>query len=101
MLKQLAVILALLYVPFSSLSYADNALGEEAYAKGQYDVALIEFKDAAENGDMYAQFNMGVLYEHGHGVAQSDMRAAEWYQLAEDNGHPEAALALQLLYEYF
>lgn len=89
---------------FSSLTssvFADNGKGEEAYAAGEYDIALVEFTKAAENDDMNAQYNLGVMYEHGHGVDQSDLKAAEWYQLAADNGHPEAPMALQLLYEYF
>ena len=80
---------------------ADNVKGEEAYAAGNYKVALAEFTKAAGDGDINAQFNLGLMYEHGHGVNQSDLKAAEWYQLAEDNGHPEAPMALQLLYEYF
>tara|TARA_R110002096_G_scaffold416576_2_gene619389 strand:+ start:225139 stop:225414 length:276 start_codon:yes stop_codon:yes gene_type:complete len=84
-----------------SSAHADNAEGEKAYASGDYVTALKEFTEAAENGDMYAQFNLGVMYEHGHGVDQSDLKAGEWYQIAADNGHPEAPMALQLLYEYF
>ena len=80
---------------------ADNVKGEKAYAAGNYEVALVEFTKAADEGDINAQFNLGVMYEHGHGVKQSDLKAAEWYQLAADNGHPEAPMALQLLYEYF
>jgi len=85
----------------TSSVFADNSKGEEAYEAGNYDVALVEFTKAADEGDMNAQFNLGVMYEHGHGVDQSDLKAAEWYQLAADNGHPEAPMALQLLYEYF
>lgn len=80
---------------------ADNLKGEEAYKNGNYEVALKEFTDAASKGDMNAQFNLGLMYEHGHGVDQSDLKAGEWYQMAADNGHPEAPMALQLLYEYF
>jgi len=82
-------------------SYADNGKGELAYANGDYALAFSEFKKAADAGDMNAQYNLGVMYEHGHGVEQSDLTAGEWYQLAADNGHPEAPMALQLLYEYF
>ncbi len=90
-----------LFTSQSMLAHADNAKGEEAYAKGEYAVALVEFTEAAENNDMNAQYNLGVMYEHGHGVKQSDLKAGEWYQLAADNGHPDAPTALQLLYEYF
>ncbi|MBT5073441.1 MAG: sel1 repeat family protein [Kordiimonadaceae bacterium] len=90
---------------FLSLSFqlanADNAKGEEAYEKGDYELALSEFIKAAEEEDMNAQYNLGVMYEHGHGVKQSFLKADEWYQLAADNGHPDAPTALQLLYEEF
>ncbi|MDG1858941.1 MAG: tetratricopeptide repeat protein [Emcibacteraceae bacterium] len=82
-------------------SFADNAAGEVAYNDKNYEVALVEFTKAADNNDMNAQYNLGLMYEHGHGVDQSDLKAGEWYQLAADNGHPEAPMALQLLYEYF
>ena len=98
---RLTVIILLLINSFSALSYADNAHGEKAYASGDYALALSEFTKAVEQGDMNAEFNIGVMYEHGHGVDQSDLKAEEWYQKAADNGHPEAPMALQLLYEYF
>ncbi|MCC3859811.1 tetratricopeptide repeat protein [Pseudemcibacter aquimaris] len=86
---------------FSSVAYADNKKGEEAYENGNYEVALVEFTKAAEAGDADAQYNLGVMYEHGHGVEQDEVQAAEWYIMAADNGHPEASLALSLLYEDF
>jgi uncharacterized protein len=100
MLRVIAITV-LLFTSLTAFSYADNAAGEKAYEAGDYKIALVEFTKAADGGDMNAQFNLGVMYEHGHGVNQSDMTAAEWYQLAADNGHPEAPMALQLLYEYF
>ena len=93
--------ITVVFYSFAVPVYADNAKGEEAYANGNYTVALEEFTKAAESGDMNAQYNLGVMYEHGHGVEQSDLKAGEWYQMAADNGHPEAPMALQLLYEYF
>lgn len=80
---------------------ADNVAGEAAYKAGDYALALSEFTKAAEAGDMNAQYNLGVMYEHGYGVTQSDLKADEWYQLAADNGHPDAQTALELLYEHF
>lgn len=104
LMKKLNIYLFILTVIFSfngSLVYADNAAGERAYESGDYALALKEFTKAAENDDMNAQFNLGVMYEHGHGVGQSDLTAGEWYQKAADNGHADAPMALQLLYEYF
>ncbi len=101
MTKKFAFILSLVLGLISLPAFADNEKGEAAYEAGDYETAFEEFTKAAEDGDMNAQFNLGVMYEHGHGVQQSDLKAGEWYQLAADNGHPEAPTALQLLYEYF
>ena len=101
MVFRIIIVAIAFFTSLSMLAYADNAKGEEAYAEGDYAVALSEFTKAAENNDMNAQYNLGVMYEHGHGVKQSDLKAGEWYQLAADNGHPDAPTALQLLYEYF
>lgn len=101
MIRKIAFLMTVVIGFISTPSYADNATGEEAYASGDYDLAFQEFTKAAEQGDINAQYNLGVMYEHGHGVEQSDLKAGEWYQLAADNGHPEAPTALQLLYEYF
>ena len=101
MITRFSVIVIVLITFGLSLAHADNAEGEKAYESGDYVTAIKEFTEAAEDGDMNAQFNLGVMYEHGHGVEQSDLKAGEWYQIAADNGHPEAPMALQLLYEYF
>lgn len=101
MTKKITFLMTIAFILMSSSSYADNAKGEEAYENGNYQLAFEEFTKAAEQGDADAQYNLGVMYEHGHGVDQSDLKAGEWYQRAADNGHPEAPTALQLLYEYF
>jgi TPR repeat protein len=82
-------------------AHADNNKGEIAYSKALYGIAFKEFTIAADGGDRNAQFNLGIMYENGHGVKQSDVKAGEWFQKAADNGHPEAPMALMLLYEYF
>ena len=35
------------------------------------------YRKAAEQGDAVAQYNLGVLYHEGHGVAQDDTQALE------------------------
>jgi len=101
MLSRFVIITSMIIFSLSLSAHADNAKGEEAYAKGDYEMAFSEFTVAAETDDMNAQYNLGAMYEHGHCVDQSDLKAGEWYQLAADNGHPDAPMALQLLYEYF
>jgi len=44
------------------------------------------FRAAAEQGDPYAQFNLGLLYKKGDGVARDDALAATWLRLAAKQG---------------
>ena len=44
------------------------------------DIAAIRAK--AEAGNLAAMTTMGSLYHHGHGVAQDDAQALQWYLLA-------------------
>lgn len=49
----------------SSVGYAGVDEGLAAYEKSDYAVAIIEFEQAAEQGDAYAQYNSGHMYYHG------------------------------------
>jgi hypothetical protein len=48
----------------------------------------------ADHGHAGAQFNLGVMYEKGQGVAQDDVKAARWYRRAAEQGVAEAQSAL-------
>ncbi|KAG0269056.1 hypothetical protein DFQ27_004988 [Actinomortierella ambigua] len=54
---------------------------------------------AAERGDSSAQFNIGWMYETGHGVEQSDVDAFRWYTEAASQGNPIAENNLGWMYE--
>jgi hypothetical protein len=56
------------------------------------------YERAAAQGQVEAQFNLGVLHEEGAGVAQSHVRAAYWYRLAAYRGHAKAQFNLAILY---
>jgi len=45
---------------------------------------------AAEQGDAMAQFNLGVMYDEGQGVARDDAKAVEWYTKAAEQGDSRA-----------
>ena len=63
--------------------------GFEAYNAGDYQTALREWKPLAEQGDAYAQTNLGLMYSEGQGVSQDYGEAFKWYQLAADQGSAE------------
>ena len=41
----------------------------------------------AEQGDVEAQYSLGIDYDIGSGVQQDEAEAARWYRLAADQGH--------------
>jgi TPR repeat protein len=55
-----------------------------------YAYALSEFLRFAEQGDAQAQFNLGVMYGLGLGVAQDYTEALAWYERAADAGNARA-----------
>ena len=52
---------------------------------------------AAEQGDMNAQYNLGLMYAKGTGVEQSLIKAKEWWIKAAGQGHQSAKKGLERL----
>ncbi|MEK6750335.1 MAG: tetratricopeptide repeat protein [Pseudomonadota bacterium] len=84
----------------------DEARGEEPHnaapaaplrPRGEESVALNWYLDSANRGDPDAQYNLGVLYESGLGVAVNEMEAARWYREAVPAKHDGAQLRLGLI----
>ena len=93
------IISVCLTVALASTAFADFRSGAEAYRRGKDVTALQEFWTLAHQGHAGAQFNLGVLYARGRGVAQDFSQAARWYRLAAENGHALAQCNLGVLYE--
>ena len=56
------------------------------WALGQDPDPITEIHRLAEQGDVDAQFTLGVMYAIGQGVLQDDAEAVRWYRLAADQG---------------
>lgn len=78
-----AVLAALL--PFAAPAGVDKTAG------------LKEIREAAQRGDAEAQLELGILYEFGYGMADNQIAALAWYNLAAKQGHPKAAARADLL----
>ncbi len=63
-----------------------------------YSRALKWFTEAAHNGSINAQYNLGVLYQQGLGVQKDTAKAIEMYRIAASNNHPEALYNLAIAY---
>ena len=74
--------------------------GLAAAQSGDFATALKEWRPLAEQGDAYAQNNLGVMYENGNGVVQDYAEAAKWYRLAAEQGVANAQNNLGSMYEY-
>ena len=57
-------------------------------------------RQAADQGDATAQFNLGVAYDNGQGVFEDDAEAVRWYRLAAGQGHATAQGALGASYAF-
>jgi tetratricopeptide (TPR) repeat protein len=69
-------------------------------AKGQYKNARFYYSLAAVAGNYAAaQYNLGVMYQHGHGDAKDITKALEWYFKAAEQKHKSAQFNLGWMYE--
>jgi|TARA_B110000263_G_scaffold240381_1_gene243501 TPR repeat protein len=56
---------------------ADSDKGVAASQAGDWATAEKEWKKAAEQGNVTAQFNLGIMYDSGRGVVKDDQEAVE------------------------
>ena len=60
--------------------------GVAAYERGDYAAALTAWRPLAEAGNADAEYFLGVLHQHGLGVARDDLAASRWYRRAAEQG---------------
>lgn len=68
-----------------------------AAARGDHETALRLIRPLADQGLSSAQYNLGVMYEHGEGLPQDYAEAAKWYRKAAEQGHPPAQYNLGVM----
>ena len=54
---------------------------------------------AAKQGNVDAQYNLGVMYAIGQDVPQDDAQAVQWYRQAAEQGDAQAQVLLGIAYE--
>jgi len=64
--------------------------GIDAYAKGNFAVALKKLQPMAEQGNADAQLRLGLMYREGNGVPKDDKQAVAWLSKAAEQGQVEA-----------
>lgn len=96
MIRAIAVLLVALAV--AAPARADFEAGVAAARAGDYAGALREWRPLAERGHRDAQFNLGLLYENGFGVAVDAAQAARWYRRAAEQDDRTAQAYLAEMY---
>jgi TPR repeat protein len=72
--------------------------GEAAYQRGDYETAVRLWRLSGDEGNVYAQFNLGLLYSSGEGVPQDYVQALIWFRKAADQGDARAQVYLGGMY---
>ena len=69
--------------------------GNSHYQKNEYNKAAHYWNPLAKQGNHFAQYNVGLLWEYGLGGTQMNKaEAAEWYLLSAKQGFPMAMVKL-------
>ena len=94
------ILMIVLFVAIAvSVSAQDFNRGVDAYRSGDYATAMNEWRPLAEQGNMVAQYALGVMYDLGEGVSKDAKQAVKWYSLAAEQGYALAQYALGVIYE--
>jgi TPR repeat protein len=95
-----AGLLALVWLVGGAVPVAAGPLEDAsaAYGRADYATALRLFRSFAEQGNAYAQFNLGLMYFQGRGVPQDYGTAAAWYRRAADQGYAAGQANLGTMY---
>ncbi len=89
-LRCLSCLLLLSLTLLAAPARAELAAAMKAIERGHYATAERALRRPAAEGDAASQNNLAYLYEHGLGVAQSDVTAMSWYRRAAEAGLPAA-----------
>ncbi len=97
--QAVVLVLALLGVAQTAHAAEGMRASFEAAEAGNFDSAVTIWKALAEKGDPQAQFNLGLMYHSGLGIARSESEAVKWYQKAAEGGYSAARVYLAVGYE--
>jgi len=70
------------------------AEGEQEESASCADLSVQAVRTCAEQGDLRAQYNLGVYYANGRGVPEDNVEAVRWYRLAAEQGYAPAQFNL-------
>jgi TPR repeat protein len=83
------VALLLLFVPPVAAEPSDDVQqqlirGSRAYSRGHFTTALRLLRPLADRGEPLAEFDLGLMYELGHGVPRDLPTAHMWFNVSRE-----------------
>lgn len=94
-MKALRIILVALTFISLQVHAEDNSTVTQNAANENFE----QTKKAAEQGDAAAQYNLGLRYVDGRGVAKDNAEAAKWFRKAADQGNANGQFELGYMFE--
>ena len=86
LIRRLAIGVVLALLVALPATAQDFQRGMAAYKRGDYAIALQEWKPLAKQGNAQAQFLLGSLYGFGRGVPQDYTEALKWVRKSAEQG---------------
>jgi len=81
---------------FSKAKTQGNAL--KAYNSGDFATALRIYRPLADNGQVLAEYIIGLMYANGQGVPENYGEAVKWLQKAAEQGEAKAQFSVGVIY---
>ncbi len=95
----IGTLIFLLLSSFSSLSQGnDLERGIYELNRGEFHAAIEQFRPLVAEGYAPAQYQMGVVYQHGYGVPKDGIKALALFELAAKQNYSDAQFELALIY---
>lgn len=91
----------LLLLSMATRAQSTDALyqeGKKLYDRKKYELAMKKLLPAAQKGHKKAQYRVGRCYDKGHGVAENNQKAFQWYAKSAAQGHAKAQYQLGKCY---
>ncbi len=98
--RLLSILIPILFVAgWAHMAFAGVAQGIAAYEKGDHASAFGEWRQPARDGNVRAQYGMGLVAYHGSENFKNFMRAAHWFHKAAAKDYGPAQYYLGRLYD--
>lgn len=94
----IALVLSIVYLTSFACANMKPVVDTSDDNRAEYEAIAKELRKSAEEGSVFAQNGLGLLYKVGAGVPQNYVQAKKWFEAAAKQGHAEAQVNLGTLY---